>query len=600
MIPVEQLQTIPLFAELHEQELARLAPLFHHTRRKHGDVLCQPDELGAAFYVLEGGTLRIRQGAGAYAGQVLGYLNAPAFVGQDFLPTGLAPDAIVDVDSPEADLMVLFEREFDDLLARYPGIRERLALPVDIKGRELGLDCSWLAEGELVLASTRRHWYALIVRLWWPAALALFLVAVALALLLLDPAAALPGLGAAAVTRIVVALLAIALLGTLGAGAWNLLDWTNDYYFVTNKRVIHFEKVVLFFEEREEAPIDQVTNVVELTQGLAPRLLGFSDLRVETAGREVEINFTYAPRSARIAQHIFEQMGRVRERAACERRERVRAGIRQHLWQRLAPEAAAAAAAAPAPAAPLTAQPERRRRSTGLGQVLRSAFALRIDEPHQVTWHKHWFVLFGRLDEPLMALILLVIVGAIHASGTVPIRVFGPAVDSPLAKLLLAAVWLILVTATLFWAWYQYEDWNNDLYRVTDDRVIDVERSPFGLWERSVETTLDRVQDISYVRQGPIAVLFNYGDIAIETAGAGRFVFYHIENPRAAAQEIFRRRDVHRSGRQRAEADQQRSEFMDWIAEYHRFQQEQGGGDPGIAPPAPNAFPASESPPDAP
>ena len=128
----------------------------------------------------------------------------------------------------------------------------------------------------------------------------------------------------------------------------------------------------------------------------------------------------------------------------------------------------------------------------------------------------------------------------------------------------------------LFWLWYQYTDWSNDIYRVTNDRLIDTERSPFGLSTRSIETTLDRGQDVSYVSQGILPNLFNFGDLIIETAGAGRFTFHGIRDPRGAIQEIFRRRDAHRANMAREQAKLERRQFLDWFMEYHRFLIEQG------------------------
>jgi len=42
------------------------------------------------------------------------------------------------------------------------------------------------------------------------------------------------------------------LIGILGWGVWNAIDWSNDYYIVTNQRVIWLEKVVGLYDSRRK------------------------------------------------------------------------------------------------------------------------------------------------------------------------------------------------------------------------------------------------------------------------------------------------------------------------------------------------------------
>ena len=580
MIPVERLKTIPLFAGLDDEQLARLAPLFHHAHHKIGDILTRQGDPGDAFYVLENGILRVRYIDAKDVERVLGYLNAPAFFGETSLFTGLHRDVTIDVFSNEADLLKLPKNEFDELLNGYPQIKETLSIRPEVQQKLAKRLYPWLSAGEIVLVNTRRHWYALAQRLILPTVIAIVLLAAALIVhQFLDPTGSDPRAAEDIFSTISTALLLLALGWGLLAGAWVVLDWSNDYYIVTNKRVIHIEKVVFFFDEREEALIEQVTNVIERGSGWAQRIFDFTNLRVETMGRQIDVNFDYAPRSKRIRQQIFEQINRLKDRAALEKRERMRAGIRDDLWQRLAPvDVTGKALIAPSAPPPPPPPPKtiRRVRFSRFGQRLNELFGLEVEGEHQITWRKHWFVLFGHVDEPLAAVLILLGVGFIHIAGIIPIQILGPLILSFQTQLLLVAIWIILMSIAGFWLWYEYEDWKNDIYRVTDDRIVDIERSPLGIEIHQSETTLDRVQDVSYVRRGIIATLFNFGDLIIETAGAGKFVFYDIRDPQGAIQEIFRRRDVHKSSQQREQAKQERREFLDWFMEYHRFLLEQG------------------------
>ena len=155
------------------------------------------------------------------------------------------------------------------------------------------------------------------------------------------------------------------------------------------------------------------------------------------------------------------------------------------------------------------------------------------------------------------------------------------------------AIWVIALSATGFWLWYRYEDWRNDIYRVTDDRIVDVERTPFGLHERVAETMLDRIQDIKYVKPSLHATVFNYGNLVIETAGGqGQLTFDSVPDPRAVSQELFRRREAYHERQQQQVAREQRSDFLDWFMEYHHFLRERGYvRAPSVAAPAPGTPP---------
>lgn len=596
MIPIEQLKKIPLFSKLSIEDLARLAPLFHRHTYQVGEVVSQQGTEGDAFYVIESGRLRVRRVDAGGREQVLKYLTAPGSFGETSLFTGVHRDATVDVFSKEVTLLVLPKREFDQFLNEHPDLAAILEVHHEVKKK---LDAQrifkWLLPGEIVVVSTRRHWYSLILMLRVPAI-------VAVALLVLAIIASLLGWG------INLVLWGLFALWLIGAGMWTGVDWSNDYYILTNRRVVHIEKVVFILDQREEAPIEQVSNVQETVTGIAARTLGFSDVHVETSGRKSDIDFTFAPSSLRIRSKIFEQMDRVRSRAAFERRERLRAGIRQDLIERLDPDAlrraqARAAAAAAAKLSEPTGVVRKKRARLAVWFEVR--FGTRIDEGVRITWRKHWTILIEQAGAPFLFTVLVFLIGLLQLIGVLPLGLVDTKNPQLLALFLL--IWLAVSSGGGFWTWYQYEDWRNDIYAVTDDRLVDSERDPFGFNQRAVETTLDRVQDISFAKPTIIAAILNYGDLKIETGGTqGQLVFNSIVDPQRASQEIFRRREAFRARREQQQAKQERVQFLDWFLEYNRFLQERGDirvwadNHPGEESPAPDAPPpTSDAPPPA-
>src|SRR3990172_3050759 len=67
------------------------------------------------------------------------------------------------------------------------------------------------------------------------------------------------GVVTGATTPIVLAI--IASIGILAWGVWNAIDWSNDYYLVTNQRVIWLEKVIGLYDSRQEAPLSTILSV---------------------------------------------------------------------------------------------------------------------------------------------------------------------------------------------------------------------------------------------------------------------------------------------------------------------------------------------------
>lgn len=76
---------------------------------------------------------------------------------------------------------------------------------------------------------------------------------------------------------------------------------------------------------------------------------------------------------------------------------------------------------------------------------------------------------------------------------------------------------LVIIIALLLSLYYWFL-WKNDVYILTDQRIIDINRN--NIFNKEViEFTLDKVQDVYYQQHGPIPMLVNFGEVVIETAG---------------------------------------------------------------------------------
>jgi len=116
---------------------------------------------------------------------------------------------------------------------------------------------------------------------------------------------------------------------------------------------------------------------------------------------------------------------------------------------------------------------------------------------------------------------------------------------------------LLLLIIGVFWLAWQALDWYNDVYIVTDDRIVDIEKKPL-IFEDRREAQLSMIQDVSYVQPNFITRILGFGDVIIETAGrAGVFTFMSVPNPQRVQRDIFARLEQMRR-RQPAPATSQR------------------------------------------
>lgn len=200
-------------------------------------------------------------------------------------------------------------------------------------------------------------------------------------------------------------------------------------------------------------------------------------------------------------------------------------------------------------------------RGSGWGQLAGRLLPLgpQLDE-EGITFHKHWFDLVRRLFPPLALALLWSALWLVGLPG--------------LAGLSLADLpWLTAagLAFSLGWLWWRYEDWRNDYYRVTADRLVDVHRLPLGWRSESREAPLRNVQSLTIRVPNAVAAFFGYGDIRVDTAGAeGELVFRNIARPLSAMEEVARRADAARS-----QTGESGPDLLSLVTTYDRLQRMQ-------------------------
>lgn len=97
--------------------------------------------------------------------------------------------------------------------------------------------------------------------------------------------------------------------------------------------------------------------------------------------------------------------------------------------------------------------------------------------------------------------------------------------------LLLTLIILLISIPPLLWLFWRFSLWYYDYFIITNRRVVDFTRKPF-IYETRNETQLSRVQDVLVVFPNPVCLLFNFGNVLVQTAGmAGQLTFRYAARP---------------------------------------------------------------------
>ena len=119
----------------------------------------------------------------------------------------------------------------------------------------------------------------------------------------------------------------------------------------------------------------------------------------------------------------------------------------------------------------------------------------------------------------------------------------------------------------LIWLLYNFQDWRNDKYQVTNDKILDSEKKPLGT-EVKKTADLGNILSIEHEQKGLIGVLFNYGNVTINV-GQVTFIFIGVFNPDRVHQDVFGKREELRLAKQKKEAEKETARMINWLLSYH-------------------------------
>jgi uncharacterized membrane protein YdbT with pleckstrin-like domain len=536
-----RLRTCSLFEKLPEDELEYLASLGEVQHHPHGAVVIRQGDPGDAFYVVLSGHLEVLQVDEKRRERTVNYHMAGHYFGEGALFTG-KPRAATVRAMDDVELAVFDRRAFEQLCSRHPDIRNYLLRTrVDFPGRQ---------RDEVADVYTRRHPYAVVERFFLPMLVLVLWVGITFGLQLL--------LGSPFQAALPWAWVAFSVLWLLWA-VLLYIDWINDAFIVSTKRVLHIERVLLLREERREAPIDQVVSVTMETSTLMARVLGFGTLIIRTASLGDPIVFDHLAEAGRIQQVILELRDRARAYRVGEKKGQRRRMLQEHLGLQEGKTEPWIPQPPPPPPEP-----------KGALHRFFDYFVPRmvIAKPGEVTWRRHWYVLIKKVAAPLLALFLA---ASLIVTSFFPLPLIGRISNASIFPYLIALSVLLLLPL-LGWLWWRYEDWRNDIYTVTATSIIDRESAPFGFREQKRVGSLEDIESVYSHVPNFLAKVINLGDVIIDTAGAPRaYTFDSVPDPIAVQREIFSRMQAYRERKSQRESQAEMERWADWFDEYHRL-----------------------------
>jgi membrane protein YdbS with pleckstrin-like domain len=550
---IERLRRVPLFEQLSEENLRRVARVAEERTVPAGTRLCWQADRGTTFFIIDSGEAKIHHIDERGYQRPVSMLRGGDSFGTTSLFLSEPRDATV-IAVTEMHLWTIQRADFQSLLSEEPLLRRELQIPEAIMARLRAPRYPWLEPDERVIRQTRRHW-VVFGRSIFLTTLAVFAYVAFVIWLAFYARLSLD------VLLLILPVFALASLGFV----WHWFDWHNDYFVVTNRRITHHEQVAFLYESRDETHIERVQDIVVQRSGLG-KLLDYGDITIQTAARIGSIAFRDAPSPDDLREAIFNELSRVRAMRRASQRRQVRGELISHI-------------AAETPELPLQVMADQQTLIDQVeeseiaepepGKFIRAVIRLaemgflprtRIEKPDSITWRKHWIFL---LVDVAPSFVLGLVLGMVTVMGF-----FGRPAWLVAFLPSYPFVTLFFTLIAIGWFWWQSTDWANDLYILTKDRIIDVEKRPLFLPEQQREASLGAIQNVTLRIPSPMAVLFNYGDVTVQTAAAGEFTFDGAPNPRAVQQEIFRRVEAFQEAQREAEAARRRAELAEWFAVY--------------------------------
>lgn len=525
------MKKLHLFRTLNDEQLKFTAEKMTEQSYVEADTVFTQGAPSDALYVIYQGKVEIYRQINNKKTRVATLVRGDYF-GEQGLFTGEPRNATVKAD--KGTLLLVISREaFRRMLRKIPDLRDYFELIVSSRKLAAKMHFKWLLENEVIYFLSHKHKILLLQSFIIP------IIVMVVVLLMAISSIFLPGLGTT--------LVALAGVLFLVDGAWMLwkyVDWSNDFYIVTNLRVIWLEKVVGLYDSRNEASHNTILSV-STESDQQGRLLDYGVVIVRTFTGQIRMDYVETPKL--VGALIEEYWQRTKDSMRSGEQD----GLKQAIRAKLGYPAPGKPAPPPAPPVKVKKTP-----ATDFQKWWGEIFRTRMESGTNIMFRKHVFMLFKTTLIQTIVFILLIVAPLVWyiLFGTPPLWILG--------------IFAIAILIDALWWFYEYLDWSNDVYQVTAEQIIHIERKPFGEETRK-SSPLENILNTEYKREGILPTIFNFGTVYV-TVGGTQFNFEDVADPPAVQQEIVRRQQARTQKKKESEGAAERDRMIDWLAMYHR------------------------------
>lgn len=527
----------PLFEGFEEADLVKLAERIEVFSLEANKPVFSHGDRGSVFYMLYSGKVRMWRTDQKNVVE-LGELEPGDVFGEEALLFS-RPRPYSIATEEDCLFLTLHKGDFRRMLTNFPQTRAYLDTIAHTRQQARSVGFDWLQRGEVVYLMTRRHPAELILDLFRPG-LALLLGAFFFYLSFL--------LSAIDLLKYLNYILSFPLVAlAIGWTIWELIDWQNDYFFITNQRVVWIEQVILQSASRQEVPMAAIQSVDVSTSQIG-RIFGFGDVFVRTFTGTGSLTLTSIDKPKRFKKEIEELLIRVRHKQAETADKRVRHSIRQSLG--LETEDVQEQVLQ-------VVEPEEQ---SG-GGILKT----REVQGDTITYHKHWWVLLTKTWWGVLGVIaVLVFAISLIANRFTLFGINFPATSTLFFVFLAILIFLGVLT-------YHYVDWKNDIYQLTSEMLIDSEKRPLGR-EVSRSAPIKNIISLEHERKGILHLILNFGEVKLVVADE-QLIFHDVGNPALIQQDIFYRQEQIKLKEEEEEMEKDRAHITKWLKTYHEVLQ---------------------------
>jgi uncharacterized membrane protein YdbT with pleckstrin-like domain len=544
------LEQLAVFENLSPEQREAIAGICQEYEFDEGAVIAYQRDVADRAFIVKDGRLYSQT---VDKGGVIRYARQhfPGdMIGEEWLfMTSTHPATIT--AATDGRMIVITGEDFIKFLVAHPDVVPNLEPDDEGKGlSEAGWEEAQKVEGradpkssavdllpdELVEYQARRSGWFLFLKIFWP--FVGMIVVLSLVLFLLNKFGV-PGGFTTVIFIIIFIIFAVVIL-------FFSLDWWNDYFVITNKHLIHREfELRSFHITVNKIPVKQVQSVEILKPSLIATIFKIGSARVTTAAQKGVIIFDNISDPKRVEEALNRLTSRVKALNVGESQTIMRQSLESHfdLPPPYRPYVPPDAEDEEPPPPPPPAGP-------GWWERIKRRYSWRVEEGGIITYRRHIFVLLAGVWLPSLIGFFLMGVGFLLGTQT--------SLNDTVLLLIFGTLFLFV----LGWFIWNFEDWRNDTFQVTNQYVVDIDRRPFGFGESRKQAPIAKIQNVNADRPGLLPTLFNYGFVYVDTAGSDTDItFEQVPKPSRIQADIFQKLALHEQAQRKRQGADRRAEY---------------------------------------